>query len=100
MKVAASIFTWLEFVVVTIGTFIYLWMLYAAWTFGDVDYSVSGPVAAVVLTIWTIAFVIRLIICIWRQKAANEGNKVACGVCTLLFVSLLGGIFTLCIRNE
>ena len=103
MKVVASIFTWIEFVAATIISFFYLLAISGVVVFSGIDEGQieSAAGAAVILwIIWSIAFVIRLVICIWRQKAAEEGNKTACGVCTLLFVSLLGGIFTLCIPNE
>lgn len=41
-----------------------------------------------------------LIILIWRQVATSNGKKVGCGVCTLIFVSLVGGILTLCIPED
>lgn len=37
---------------------------------------------------------------IWRWYSVEHGKKVACGVITLIFVSPLGGMFTLMIREE
>lgn len=50
--------------------------------------------------IWGISLVVRIAVLIWRQISVNNGKKVACGVCTLLFASLIGGILTLCIPQD
>ena len=50
--------------------------------------------------LWIIFVIVRFIILLWRQSSVANGRKVACGVCTLLFASLIGGILTLCIPED
>lgn len=53
--------------------------------------------------LWAIIVVILvgdLAILIWRQYSVSKGNKTASGVLTLIFVSLIGGILTLCLPPE
>ena len=49
---------------------------------------------------WSICLsysVIVVVLLLWRQYSLACGKKIACGVLTLLLVSPLGGILTLCI---
>ena len=53
--------------------------------------------------LWAIIVVILvgdLAILIWRQCSVSKGNKTASGIFTLIFVSLIGGILTLCLPPE
>ena len=58
------------------------------------------PYPTWVWVLWVIFVIVMLIILIWRQTAVENGHKVGCGVCTLLFVSVIGGILTLCIPEN
>ena len=42
----------------------------------------------------------QIIILLWRQFALMNGKKMACGICTLIFCSIVGGILTLCIPED
>ena len=109
MKIAASIFSWLGGLFWTVFGFVSLARGYDV-TYTDyvTVYGYSYPRSYQVTQnyptwVWILAVLfifVRLIILIWRQTSADDGNKVGCGVCTLLFVSIIGGILTLCIPNE
>ena len=86
MKGVASAFSWIGGII----TAIYLWI-----TFG-----ILASYNAAFLIIPAIYTVLDLVILIWRQAAVENGNKVGCGVCTLIFCSLVGGILTLCIPDS
>lgn len=92
MKIAASIFSWLGGATTTIiafvivGTGVYVPPNFTA--------KIAIWVALVILAIF------RLIILIWRQTSTSFGEKVKCGIFTLLFVSVIGGILTLCIPED
>ena len=105
MKTAASVFSWLGGIATTIIGFVNL-LLGQITYYQKCDYSrcwieesrTATPVWMWVL--WIIFLIVRIIILIWRQIAVESGKKVACGVCTLLFASLIGGILTLCIPQD
>lgn len=106
MKVAASIFSWLGGLVTTIYGFYYLsqgttvtvqhYSYYSGYTYT----TEQVPYPSWVWALWVIFIFIRLIILIWREVAVSNGHKIGCGVFTLLFASLLGGILTLCISFD
>ena len=53
--------------------------------------------------VWIIPLIYTILdlsILVWRQRSVARGFKVACGVCTLLFCGLIGGILTLCIPEK
>ena len=52
------------------------------------------------LFVFVAVVIIRLIILCCRESEIESGHKVRCGVYTLLFVSVIGGILTLCIPEE
>ena len=85
MKTVASVFSWLG----GITTAIIIWLSFA-------------PLFSYGSYFWIplIYMVLDLVILIWRQSATSNGKKVGCGVCTLLFCSLIGGILTLCIPED
>lgn len=106
MKGAASFFSWLGGIGYTILGFVllsrgqtvayttYYSSGYYGYTYPQTSYH-NVPYPTWVWVLWVIFVIFRLIILIWRQSAVESGNKVGCGVCTLLFVSLIGGILTL-----
>ena len=49
---------------------------------------------------WILFFIflgVKIVIAYYRDIEAEQGDKIGCGIVTLLFVSLFGGIFTLLI---
>ena len=58
------------------------------------------PYPSYVLYIMIAITVINLCFLIWREQQVNRGKKIAYGVVTLLFCSLVGGILTLCIPQD
>lgn len=106
MKTAASIFSWLGGIATTILVFVNLSKGVEVVTtyynpyYGYYNQVSNQPYPSYVWILAVIFAIVRLIILIWRQSATNNGKKIACGVCTLLFASLLGGIFTLCIPED
>ena len=51
----------------------------------------------VLIVSYVIGTIIDLIILLRRKNALNNREKKACGILTLIFVSVIGGILTLCI---
>ena len=54
---------------------------------------------------WLWAIFIALIVLdiiglIWREVSLRNGKKIGCGIFTIIFVSKVGGILTLCIPDE
>ena len=86
MKTVASVFSWLG----GIATAIIIWVSFAP----ALQYKSSLIAVPIVYMIFD------LIILIWRQVSTSNGKKVGCGVCTLLFCSVVGGILTLCIPED
>ena len=84
MKVASTVLSWIGGILTV--SYIFIPLL----AYGASEY----------LYIPIIYGIFVLIILIWRQVAVACGHKVACGVFTLIFVSLLGGILTLCISES
>lgn len=110
MKTAASIFSWLGGIattiygIVTVAKGIDVPVTYqSCGYYGGCTYytTVQHQNSPGWLWFLLIFFIIlRLIILIWRQCATSNGKKVGCGVCTLLFASIIGGILTLCIPEK
>ena len=109
MRTAASIFSWLGGIVTTIIAYVNVakgidvpvtYQYYNGWSY---SYQTVNQHQASPGWLWALLIIfaiVRLIILIWRQSAVANGKKVGCGVCTLLFASILGGIFTLCIPED
>ncbi|MDY6367180.1 MAG: SHOCT domain-containing protein [Clostridia bacterium] len=107
MKTAASVFTWLGFgigvvviiAVLAVGEPV---MYYDYDYYGEIYYYTGHiPYSAGIWCAMIGVLGIGLGIAIYRQKSVEEGHKVACGIITLIFVSIIGGILTLCIpENE
>ena len=93
MKVTASVFSWLGGFIGTLVEFICLlqYYNYNIYFYYNFDW---------IWIVFTIVVLFRLLILIWREIAVKAGNKVGCGVCTLLFASIIGGILTLCIPDS
>ena len=106
MRTAASVFSWLGGIATTIFGFVYLskgqTVTYTTYNYyyGYSQSTQTVPYPAWLWVLWVIFVIVRLIILIWRQVAVENGNKVGCGVCTLLFASVIGGILTLCIPED
>ena len=86
MRTCASIFSWIGGIATSLIEF-----------FSLVGLARESPGIG-----WVIFFLVvfNLVILIWRQVAVSSGKKIASGVFTLLFVSLVGGILTLCIPED
>ncbi len=85
MKIAASVFSWLS------GIFN---IIFAVINMNVLFNFLSPALSIIVVIIFTL---LTFAILIWRESSAAYGDKIACGIFTLLFVSLIGGILTLCI---
>ena len=110
MKIAASITSWLGGVVTAVVGF---WRLFQGEkqivhqyiTVADTKLPVYSstriiPFDTWVWVIWFIYLAIMIAILIWREISVSQGNKVACGIFTIIFAGILGGILTLCIPYE
>ena len=110
MKTAATVFSWIGGVLTTILVIVYFAkgidvpvQKCSYGYYGTGSCYMTTQHQSYPLWVWifvVIGIILRLIILIWRQYATSNGKKVACGVCTLLFVSLIGGILTLCIPDS
>lgn len=110
MKTAASIFSWLGGIVTTIIAFITVAkgidvpvvVTQCNGYYGCSSYTTTQHQASPGWLWFLLIFfaIVRLIILIWRQYATSNGKKVGCGVCTLIFASIIGGILTLCIPED
>ena len=110
MRIAASIMSWLGGVLTAVVGF---WRLFqgerqiVVHYYGVVDpknpiYSHTRiiPFDTWVWVVWFIYLAIMIAILIWREISVYQGNKIACGIFTLLFAGIIGGILTLCIPFE
>lgn len=90
MKIAASICSWLGGIITTIISF------------SNVNYlnNITGLEYQVVYLILSVSILLKIVILIWRAYSTRNGSKIGCGIATLLFVSLIGGILTLCIPED
>ena len=87
MKRVSSIFSWLG----GIGTIIYSWIHL-------IPFAIAYHIA--LITIPVVYTILAVAILTWREDSLIHGKKVACGIFTLIFCSLIGGILTLCIPNK
>lgn len=93
MRIASTIFTWLGGLATTILAFVSVSNGYQV---GKYHQQTPGWLWAVLVG----AAIFRFIILMWRQIAIHNGKKIAPGIFTLLFVSVIGGILTLCIPED
>lgn len=101
MKLAATIMSWIGGIITTVIAFVTLSLgLTVVYTNGYNTYTSKADYPNWVWVVAIIAAILRLVILIWRQYSVSEGNKVACGICTLIFCSVIGGILTLCIPES
>ena len=105
MRTAASIFSWLggiinAIILITAGArgaevphYVYR---------GNSYYTEIQHVATPgwLWAIFVIIIIADLGILIWREISVSDGEKTASGIVTLIFVSLVGGILTLCLPPE
>ena len=109
MRIAASIMSWLGGIATAVVGF---WRLFQGerqivYHYRVVDsnnpvYSRTRiiPFDTWVWVVWFIYLAIMIAILIWREISVYQGNKIACGIFTILFAGILGGILTLCIPFE
>lgn len=86
MRACASVFSWIGGVITM--------ALEILWIAPLCQYDPLFLVLLCIFILWD------LFVLFWRQISVSMGHKVGCGVCTLLFVSLVGGILTLCIPED
>lgn len=104
MRTVSTVFCWITFGIGAFSSFIYLITLSVTASFAlSSSGAEGGAVAAWIIVIcwivWAIALAIQIAILRWRNKCLDNGEKGGCGVVTLIFVSLIGGILTLCIPD-
>lgn len=95
MKKAASVFSWLGGLFTVVISFIFFIRGYKVEHLGY--YEAYPPY---VWIIWGIYIVVMLAVLVWRQFSVEFGHKIACGILTIVFVSKIGGILTLCIPKS
>lgn len=86
MRKVADVFTYLGAVIDVVYLWIALGVLQA-----------TTGISPLIFLIPFFYMVLVIVILVWRHKALEDGSKVGCGVCTLIFISPVGGILTLCI---
>ena len=105
MKVAASIISWIGGVITTIVGF---FTIQAGYDVTFTRHNMYGSYSTTehhdfpdwIWIIWGVMIAIRIGVLIYRERQVYLGFKTACGILTLIFVSVLGGIFTLCIPEH
>ena len=111
MRLAATIFSWLggialivlEFVLLGRGIYVTKTFYYFNYYLGySIPYTVTQHIVApdwawILMGVFALG---QIIILLWRQFALMNGKKMACGICTLIFCSIVGGILTLCIPED
>lgn len=107
MKIAASILSWLGGIA---GLIIDAYNLYQGYfefsttttnRYGQVvTETVLIPIPDWVWIVFGVFAILRIGLLIYREISVYRGNKVLCGVLTLIFASVIGGILTLCIPQE
>ncbi len=106
MKITATIFSWLGLVLTAVFGFIFLargqlvTLRYCNYNGLCANYTEYVSYPLWLWAIWFLYVIMQFFILIWRQIETTNGNKVACGVCTLIFVSVIGGVLTLCLPSE
>ena len=100
MKKAAKIVSWIG----GAQTVVLLWIIFVIAALKNAN---SGSHSDIRSLITIMLFLIPLIltgiiiaILIWRDRSVNSGYKKVCGIVTMIFVSLLGGILTLAIPKN
>lgn len=105
MKIAASIVSWIGGVITTIvGVF----TIQAGYDVTVYHNSMYGRYSTIehrdypdwIWIIWGVMIAIRIGVLIYRERQVYLGFKTKCGILTILFASLLGGILTLCIPEH
>lgn len=86
MRACASVFSWIGGIVTM--------ALEILWIAPLCQYDPLFLVLLCICILWD------LFVLFWRQISVATGKKVAAGVFTLIFVSLVGGILTLCIPED
>lgn len=86
MRKAANVIAIISFLINTIGVLIIILV------------TRSFPVWA--WLIWILYELVGFVILVTRPTMIDSDHKVACGVLTLLFISVLAGIFTFCIPDH
>ena len=101
MRIAASILSWLGGLAMVIVGYSFLIRGHVVThTYPGGSYTEVVPFHGGLFVLWGCYLAFLLIILLWRQHAVAHGHKVVSGVFTLLFVSPIGGILTLCISKK
>ena len=96
MKTAASVFSLIGASLQIIASLIVLLAGQSVTYYYDGTIKTT-PYPGWVWLLWVLDIIVKVIILFWRYNSVEDGYKIGCGICTLLFVSFLGGILTLCI---
>lgn len=102
MKTVASILSWLGgMAVVVVGYALLIRGNVVTYNYAD-GTSVTKvlPIHGGIYLLWDCYLVFLLLVLLWRQRDVSHGRKTASGICTMLFVSPIGGLLTLLIPKE
>ena len=108
MRKASAIVSWIVWIIKTVIGFIYLSVGQVVRTrtynYYTGSYSTTAeviPYSGWVWFIWIIWLIGDIVFLTWRRnKLLDDGRKVACGLWTLFFISIIGGILTMRIPDE
>ena len=95
MKKAASIVTLINAILIIVTTEILSFILPFL-----IRYEISKAFQIAWMIVWHLYILFMIFILLWRRHSVENGNNIACGIVTLLFVSTIGGILTLCIPKS
>lgn len=95
------VFTWIGVVVTSIYRYIAIKNgLAMAQIPRDVPREIIKSIMFGFYFVWGLFTIGRIVFASFSVKMINGGGKIACGVITLLFISLVAGILILCIPKE
>lgn len=105
MKTASNVISWIVGIIESIVSAITLSngidLPHTSCSYGGcTTTTLHQPTPAWLWVIFVIALIVRLIILIWRIVSLNYDNRIAAGIFTLIFVSVIGGILTFMIPEE
>lgn len=89
IRTLASIFSWIGGIITAIIVWVYFAFIISVFEMPNLFYAIPIGYS-----------IIDFIILVWRETEVSSGRKTAAGVLTLIFCSLIGGIFTICIPDS
>ena len=109
MRKTSTIFCWIGAVATTVFAFIFLAqgvdapVTRCTYGYGGASCTTSIQHVGYAWWVWVLVIIgtmVRIILLAFRSSWLDSGSKVGLGIATILFVSVVGGILTLCIPQS